>query len=479
MSSYLQQWQRVLSTQPDDYQRSIAARDANLNSFLETEVARRAESATVETAAEELSGVPLAVKDNIAVRSFQLSCGSAILEGMTSPYDATVVSRLVGAGMVPIGKTNLDEFGMGSSTEQSIGGPTNNPWDTDRVAGGSSGGSAAAVAAGLVPVALGSDTGGSVRQPAAFCGIYGLKPTYGTLSRYGLVAYASSLEVIGILAQETAIIRSVYATAAGVDPMDQTSVALPTEAHAGDIKRVAFLAGDLGLDSRTAAAYQKVREVAQDLGVQTEDIELTTAEYVVPAYYTIATAEASANLARFTGIRYGSRPIYAANPEELVRKARAQGFGPEVKLRILLGTYVLRSGFQDQYYIRAQRIRTAIRNELDGLFAKYDLVILPVFPTAPFKHGEAELDAFHQKLADRFTTLANLAAVPALTVPAGVYDGLPVGVQLMGPAFSEDRLLRFADTLATNIPLQRPPDYAQTIAEEFTRVADRSAGNET
>lgn len=483
MSSYLQQWQRVVSTQPDDYQRSLIARDASLNSFLEADVARREDGSSPSTA--DISGVPFAVKDNIAVRSFQLSCGSAILEGLTSPYDATVVSRLVSAGMVPVGKTNLDEFGMGSSTEQSVGGPTNNPWDTDRVAGGSSGGSAAAVAAGLVPVALGSDTGGSVRQPAALCGIYGLKPTYGTLSRYGLVAYASSLEVIGVLAQETSMIRSVYAAAAGVDPMDHTSVELPdgtrdtsggplaeaapsAKADAVDTMRVAFLSGDLGLDSRTAAAYQQVREVVQDLGVQREEIELATAEYVVPAYYTIATAEASANLARFTGIRYGSRPIYAEDPEELVRKARAQGFGPEVKLRILLGTYVLRSGFQDQYYIRAQRIRTAIRNELDGLFAKYDLVILPVFPTAAFKHGETELDAFQQKLADRFTTLANLAAVPALAVPAGVHDGLPVGVQLMGPAFSEDRLLTFAETLATKIPLQRPPDYARTLAEDET-----------
>jgi aspartyl-tRNA(Asn)/glutamyl-tRNA(Gln) amidotransferase subunit A len=370
--------------------------------------------------------------------------------------------------MVPVGKTNLDEFGMGSSTEHSVGGPTNNPWDHERVAGGSSGGSAAAVASGQVPVALGSDTGGSVRQPAAFCGVYGLKPTYGTLSRYGLVAYASSLEVIGIVARDIGLMRTVYETSAGLDEMDQTSIAVPGAAgsDAWLPKRVAFLGGDLGLDRRTAAGYQSARDAIRGLGVEVADVELSTSEYVVPAYYTIATAEASANLARFTGIRYGARPVFAENPEELVRQARAEGFGDEVKLRILLGTYVLRSGFQDQYYIRAQRIRTAIRNELDALLRDNEILVLPVFPTAAFKHGEGELDSFQQKLADRFTTLANLAALPALAIPAGVHDGLPVGVQFMAPPLGEPHLLAFAEAVAGQLPLEMPPTYETDLASQ-------------
>ena len=460
-------WKRVLSDHLGAYERLVRESDAEIGSFLEFDPARRA-SAT--------AGVPFAVKDNIAVRDFQLSCGSRILGDHVAPYDATVVSRLIQAGMVPVGKTNLDEFGMGSSCDNSALGQTHNPWDRSRVPGGSSGGSAAAVAAGLVPVALGSDTGGSVRQPAAFCGVYGLKPTYGVLSRYGLVAYASSLETVGILAMDPGIIRDVLTSAAGVDERDQTSIATgaPGGPRSGDgsdegndhlPRRVAVLAGDLDLDRPTRDGYREFREAVESLGVTVEDIELSTADVAISAYYTIATAEASANLARFNGIRYGERPLYAENPEDLVRKTRSEGFGPEVLQRILLGTYVLRSGFQEQYYQRAQKIRTAVRNELELLFSAHELLILPAFPTVAFPHGDAGLSAFQQKLADRFTTIANLAAVPALSIPAGVHGGLPVGIQVMGPARSEQRLLNFAERLATKLPVARPPDYQRTICD--------------
>jgi len=368
--------------------------------------------------------------------------------------------------MVAVGKTNLDEFGMGSSTDNSALGETNNPWDTTRVAGGSSGGSAAAVAAGLVPVALGSDTGGSIRQPASFCGVYGLKPTYGLLSRFGLVAYASSLETVGVVSDDPVTIRKVLESAGGVDGRDQTSVAPPDRRNEPGMPRsVAFLAGELDLDGPTAAGYAEFRKALTELGVKVKDIELSTADVAVSAYYTIATAEASANLARFNGVRYGERPVYSENQEDLVRAARSQGFGDEVITRILLGTYVLRSGFQEQYYQRAQKIRTAIRNELDEVFRAHDVFALPVFPTVAFAHGDAGLSQFQQKLADRFTTLANLSAVPALSIPSGVFDGLPVGIQVMGPLHSEPQLLKLAENLAPVLPFERPPAFPQSVAE--------------
>ncbi len=419
-----------------------------------------------------LRGLPFAAKDNIAVKGFRLTCGSKILANVLCPYDATAVARLVAAGAVPVGKTNLDEFGMGSSNQHSAFGGAANPWDLSRVPGGSSGGSAAAVAAGLVPFALGSDTGGSVRQPAAFCGVYGLKPTYGTVSRYGLVAYASSLDVIGVLSRDVDMVEAVYRTVAGEDPRDHSSTnpgapaaaagpaaGSPAAAGTWAPKRVAFLAGALDLDPAIQGAYDAARKELESQGVVVEEIELSTLKYVVPAYYTIATAEASANLARYNGVRYGVRPEYAENPDELVRKARDNGFGPEVKSRILLGTYVLRSGFQDQYYLRAQRIRTAIRNELTAAFGSYDLLMLPVFPVPAFAKGEAGLSDFQQKLADRFTCTANLAGTPALSIPTGTADGLPLAVQAMAPAFEEGRLFSVARMLAERFPLETPADF--------------------
>ncbi|MDR1949399.1 MAG: aspartyl/glutamyl-tRNA amidotransferase subunit A [Spirochaetaceae bacterium] len=463
-----------------------------------------------------LRGLPFAVKDNIAVRGFSLSCGSKLLAAFKSPYTATAVRKLEAAGAFVIGKTNMDEFGMGSSTDASALKRTNNPWDQSRVAGGSSGGSAAAVAAGLVPFALGSDTGGSVRQPAAFCGVPGLKPTYGAVSRYGLVAYASSLETIGIIADTTARCRAVFAAIRGGDPRDQTSRDAPAAApslHAGGpaagkadgpakkggrkvigvlsaeavARAIAAAAaaenadGALKTAAQAAALEEEVGrgfELAKTrlaaLGYSLVDVELPSLKYGVPAYYTIATAEASANLARFDGIRYGVRPDWAENPDDLIDKAREAGFGAEVKLRILLGTFVLRSGFQDRYYLRAQRIRAGIRRSFEALLGSSDYgenpggtekpppcdaILLPVFPTRAFGRGETALSPFAQKAADLYTCCANLAGLPALSFPAGVEGGLPVGVQLLGRAFAEATLLDIVESWEAVYPFPHPPGY--------------------
>lgn len=441
----------------EQYAAAVRRHDQSIHAFLEFDPSRR----SAEEPSGALAGIPFAVKDNIAVAEFTLTCGSRMLEELTSPYDATVVSRLLAAGAVPVGKTNLDEFGMGSSGDLSAFGPTNNPWNTDHVAGGSSGGSAAAVAAGFVPLALGSDTGGSVRQPASFCGVYGLKPTYGVVSRYGLVAYASSLEVVGLLTRELPLLRAALAAAAGQDMRDQTSVDLSPAGAAAAPGTVAVLDGDLGLSPAVQRAYDTAVAAARDAGYAIAPITLANAEYYVPVYYTIAMAEASANLARFNGIRYGERPIFAESQEELIRSARAAGFGDEVKLRIVAGTFVLRSGFQDQYYQRAQRIRTAIRAELDQVWEHHTMMLLPVFPTPAFGHDEPTMDSFHQKMADRFTTVANLAALPALSFPVALHEGLPVGMQVMGPRFSEDRLIGFAEAIAERLPPASAPEFAE------------------
>jgi aspartyl-tRNA(Asn)/glutamyl-tRNA(Gln) amidotransferase subunit A len=463
-----------------------------------------------------LKGLPFAVKDNIAVKGFSLSCGSKLLEQLKAPYTATAVKKLLDAGAAPVGKTNLDEFGMGSSTDNSGIKRTNNPWDTTRVPGGSSGGSAAAVAAGLVPFALGSDTGGSVRQPAAFCGVLGLKPTYGAVSRFGLVAYASSLEGIGILSDSAGRCRDVFAVIRGADPLDQTSRNAPEAAPplfnpprartigvlspeavaraialaaqeerstaspsaggrtaedrespetAGAALGVAAQAAELEPEVRRA--FESARAGFAELGYRLVEVELPSLKYGVPAYYTIATAEASANLARFDGVRYGARPEWAENPDELIDKTREAGFGPEVKLRILLGTFVLRSGFQDRYYLRAQRIRSAIRKDFESLLgdgdyraaAPCDAILLPVFPTRAFGRGASSLSPFAQKAADLYTCCANLAGLPALSFPAAVEGGLPVGVQLIGRAFAEGTLLDIAGDWETKHPVPHPAGY--------------------
>jgi aspartyl-tRNA(Asn)/glutamyl-tRNA(Gln) amidotransferase subunit A len=403
-----------------------------------------------------LAGLPFGVKDNIAVKDFPLTCGSKMLANVISPYDATVVDRLQKAGAYVIGKTNLDEFGMGSSTDNSALGQTHNPWDVTRVAGGSSGGSAAAVAAGLVPFALGTDTGGSVRQPASFCGVYGLKPTYGVMSRYGLTAYASSLECPGILAHDLDLLKTVFDVAKGKDDHDQTSLD-PESVAPRPVKTIAVLADLADLDPGVKAVYDQTLAHLKALGYTLVPVTLPTLEYAVPAYYTIATAEAGANLARFNGIRYGLRPVYSENPEQLVRQSRTAGFGNEVKTRIMLGTYVLRSGFQDQYYAKAQKVRTLIRNDFQKVFDQADLLLTPAFPTPAFVHGDKAMNEFQQKLADKFTVTANLIGSPALSFPAGLAGGLPVGMQFTAPAFCEGRLFEAAAAFATKVPVASCP----------------------
>jgi aspartyl-tRNA(Asn)/glutamyl-tRNA(Gln) amidotransferase subunit A len=503
---------------PQDYLSYFKEWEEKVGAFIQFDPEKEPPKETPAPAGEgqNFSGLPFAVKDNIAVEGFSLSCGSKLLAGLKAPYTATAVRKLLAGGAVPVGKTNLDEFGMGSSTDNSGIKRTNNPWDTERVAGGSSGGSAAAVAAGLVPFALGSDTGGSVRQPAAFCGVVGLKPTYGAVSRYGLVAYASSLEGIGVLADSVSRCRDVFALIRGGDPMDQTSrdspaaapalyAAGPGQAKAGKgvigvlspealAKAVAseisagadganetalkLAAGAAELESEVRAGFEKAKQGLADLGYTLKEVDLPSLKYGVPAYYTIATAEASANLARFDGIRYGKRPDWAENPDDLIDKTREAGFGPEVKLRILLGTFVLRSGFQDRYYLRAQRIRWGIRRDFEALLGESEYregtysdtavpednppclaILLPVFPTRAFGRGPSSLSPFAQKAADLYTCCANLAGLPALSFPASVEGGLPVGVQLIGRAFAEGTLLDIAGDYEKDHPVPHPAGY--------------------
>lgn len=444
------------------YNKLINDYDAEINAFLKISPELGAELGkkyTESQALSPLSGLPFGVKDNIAVEKFPLTCGSKILESFVSPYNATAVSRLLSAGAFPVGKVNMDEFGMGSSTENSAYKTTVNPWDSSRVPGGSSGGSAAAVAAGLVPFALGSDTGGSVRQPAAFCGTYGLKPTYGSISRYGLVAYASSLECVGILAGSVEMTKNVFTVIGGKDPMDQTSSngsVNHTDAAASPYT-IGVLSSTEGLEPAVAETYRETIEKLKSLGWQIREISLDTQQYVVPAYYTIATAEASANLARYTGIRYGMREKDITDHESMVRLTRENGFGDEVKLRILLGTYVLRSGFQDQYYVRAQKIRTLIRNEINKIFNDVDMILMPVFPTQAFSFGSKEMTPFQQKIADKYTVTANLTGIPSLSFPTGLKNSLPVGMQLMAPAFCENRLFSAAEIISEGKSIQLAP----------------------
>lgn len=477
-------WKNVLENSPDAYEKAVRARDAQIGAFLEFDPKRYLGDSRLESRVQDqhavLAGLPFGVKDNIAVDRFRLSCGSRILEKFTSPYSATAVQRLVQAGAVPVGKTNLDEFGMGSSTDNSALGSTTNPWNADYVVGGSSGGSAAAVAAGLVPFALGSDTGGSVRQPASFCGVYGLKPTYGTVSRFGLVAYASSLDVVGALSSDIDVLQAVYEVMSGADAFDQTSMdpeplgrsnadasAAAVLGYRGKTPCLGVLKPDqLELTAEVSESYQTCLEGFRSLGYEIKEVSLSMLEYVAPVYYTIATAEASANLARYNGVRYGLRPDFAENPDELVRLSRDEGFGPEVKLRILLGTYVLRSGFQDQYYLRAQKIRTAIRRDFEACFGEVDMILTPTFPRQAFRHGGEDMSPFEQKQADKFTASANLAGVPALSFPAGVRQGLPVGMQLVAPAFGEARVLAAARDYATLYQPEFAPGYERPAGEQ-------------
>lgn len=419
----------------------------------QADVADQALAAGVTHVQQPLLGVPIALKDVIAVKNQPLTCGSKILGDFISPYDATVTEKLKAAGAVLLGRLNMDEFAMGSSTENSAFGGTRNPWDPTRIPGGSSGGSAAAVAADEVIASLGSDTGGSVRQPAALCGCVGLKPTYGRVSRYGLVAFASSLDQIGPLTKDVRDAATMLNVIAGHDPRDSTSIpeSVPDYSAAldQDIRGLKlglpkeYLIG--GLDPEVKQAIDAAVAQLTKLGAEIVEISLPHTDYAVATYYIIATAEASANLARFDGIRYGAR-VDGADPIELYSKTRGAGFGAEVKRRIILGTYVLSSGYYDAYYLRAQKVRTLVRQDFLKAFEQVDAIVAPTTPTAAFKIGEKSEDPLQMYLGDIFTLSCNLAGICGISIPCGFTKSpkLPIGLQLLGKPFGETTLLRVA-----------------------------------
>src|SRR3989440_221277 len=442
-----------------------------LNAFLEIDregALLRADSIDIkpDKSSMPMAGVPIAIKDNICVRGMQTSCGSRILGRYHPPYNATVIDRLQHAGAVVVGKTNCDEFAMGSSNENSAFGPVKNPWDTSRVPGGSSGGSAAAVAAGIVPVALGSDTGGSVRQPAALCGVIGLKPTYGRVSRYGLVAFGSSLDQVGVFARQAADAAVIRQTIAGRDPHDATTADVPVMNYVDETEKnldgvrlgVARALMGEGLDDEVRDAIEKAIDAYKGLGAEIVDVDLPHAKYAIAVYYIIATAEASSNLARYDGVRYGFRAEDAPGLRDMYRKTRDEGFGPEVKRRIMLGTYVLSAGYYDAYYLKAQKVRTLIRQDFLQAFGKCDAVLTPTSPTPAFRFGEKVDDPLAMYLNDVYTVTANLVGVPGISVPCGLSsEGLPIGMQLLAPYWSEAILLRLAHTYQQKNPLGAGP----------------------
>ena len=420
-----------------------------------------------------LAGVPVAIKDNICTTLGRTTCGSKMLEHYTSPFNATVVERLLDAGAVIVGKTNLDEFAMGSSTEHSAFGPTGNPWDPARTPGGSSGGSAAAVAARMVPLALGSDTGGSIRQPAGLTGVVGYKPTYGAVSRYGLVAFASSLDQIGPLARTVEDAALAVSVMSGNDPRDSTSAhrpAVPAAVAERSLQGVKLgvptQVGELLEDADVRASFDAALHAARSAGAEIVDIELPSLAYGIAAYYIVVPAEASSNLARYDGVRYGHR-AEAREGEDLVdlySRSRAEGFGTEVQRRIMLGTHVLSSGYYDAYYNTALKVRRLIKQELDAAFADVDAVFMPATPEPAFPIGEKESDPLALYLQDVFTVTANLAGVPGIVVPGSVCDRggvtLPLGVQLVGPAFGDEALLGLAAALERTLSFTERPALA-------------------
>ncbi len=433
------------------------------------------------TVISPLLGIPIAVKDVLCLGGVRCTCGSRILDNFVPPFHATAVRRLLEAGMVILGKTNTDEFAMGSSTENSAYGPTRNPWDLGRVPGGSSGGSAAAVAARMSPLALGTDTGGSVRQPAAFCGVTGLKPTYGRVSRYGLVAFGSSLDVVGVLGCSAADVAVVYEHIAGHDPLDATTLDSPVDAvrfidHAGEVFRDLRIGvpEEYFIPGMQAEIEQKVREAVghmEALGAQVKSISLPHTSFALPVYYLIAPAEASANLARYDGIRYGPR-AHAETLEEVFRQTRGSQFGPEVKRRIMLGTYALSAGYYDAFYAQASKVRTLIKSDFKDAFEQVDVIAAPVTPTTAFAIGEHRDDPLAMYLEDIFTLPANLAGIPGIAFPVGFdAEGLPIGMQLMGPHFQEAALLQAAHAYQqvtgwhTTQPAIPPSQPASPLAE--------------
>ncbi len=429
--------------------------------------ARQADALRARGGQGRLLGVPLAVKDVLNVQGQRCRCGSKMLEGYRSPYDATAIARLRGEGAIFLGRTNMDEFAMGSTTENSAFGPTRNPWNPACVPGGSSGGSAAVVAADLALAALGSDTGGSVRQPASFCGCTGLKPSYGRISRYGLVAYASSLDQIGPLTKDVEDAALLLSVMAGRDPRDSSSLEAPVDDYAAACRMglkgmklglpKEYFVG--GLEPAVEAAIRAALDTCRSLGAEFVEVSLPHTRFAIPTYYIVATAEASANLARFDGVRYGFRAEATGDVMDLYGKSREQGFGPEVKRRIILGTYVLSSGYYEAYYVRAQQVRTLIRRDFEAAFETCDALLTPVAPTAAYRLGEKSDDPLQMYLGDIFTVPANLAGICGLSVPCGFTPaGLPVGLQALGPAFGESRLMRIGGAFqrATDWHRRRP-----------------------
>jgi aspartyl-tRNA(Asn)/glutamyl-tRNA(Gln) amidotransferase subunit A len=400
-----------------------------------------------------LAGIPIAIKDNLCTKGVATTCASKMLKGFVPPYNATVVERLDQLGMVMVGKTNMDEFAMGSSTENSSVAVTKNPWDTTRIPGGSSGGSAAAVAAGCAAAALGSDTGGSIRQPASLCGLVGLKPTYGRVSRYGLVAFASSLDQIGPLTKDVTDCAILLQAIAGRDPRDSTSASVDVPDYRAALRQpvIGLRLGVPkeyfveGMDPEVEQAVREAIRLYEKMGLTVKEISLPHTRYAVAAYYLVATAEASSNLARYDGVKYGHRTAHASTLAELYTRSRAEGFGPEVKRRIMLGTYALSAGYYNAYYQKAQQVRTLLRRDFDRAFAEVDVIVTPTAPTPAFRIGEKADDPLQMYLSDIFTISANLAGIPALSMPCGLTRAnLPVGLQLLGKPFDEATLLRAA-----------------------------------
>ncbi len=448
--------------------------EGTIHAFLEIdEEGARRQAAEVDrrraagAPAGPLAGVPFAIKDNLALAGRPLTCGSRILEGYVSPFTATAVERLIGAGAIAIGRTNLDEFAMGSSCENSAFGPTRNPWNTTTVPGGSSGGSAAAVAAGVVPFALGSDTGGSVRQPAALCGVVGLKPTWGRVSRWGLVAFASSLDQIGPLARSTRDAALALEVMAGADPLDATSSARPAGGYRSEIEDGVrgLRLGTLreveveGLGAESRRAWQGALERLARLGAEIVEVSVPNLRAAIAAYYIIANSEASANLARFDGVRYGRRVTGGSSLEELHVDSRSSGFGAEVKRRIMLGTFALSSGYHDAYYGRARGVVEAMRHQFGAAFERVDLIASPTAPAGAFALGEKVDDPLAMYLSDIFTTPANLTGLPAVALPSGLDErGLPLSLQLIGRPFEEALLLRAARAFERDLGFRVAPE---------------------
>ncbi|MGC9193874.1 MAG: Asp-tRNA(Asn)/Glu-tRNA(Gln) amidotransferase subunit GatA [Syntrophobacteraceae bacterium] len=451
----------------------ISSIDPEVNAYLATfgekatQEAKLYDSGERQYSASPIAGTPVAIKDVICMRGTPITCGSRILQGFIAPYDATVTEKLRRAGAIFLGKTNLDEFAMGSSTENSAFVKTRNPWDIERVPGGSSGGSAAAVAAGLCAGALGTDTGGSIRQPSSFCGVVGLKPTYGRVSRFGLVAFASSLDQIGPITRDVEDAALLLQAIAGYDPADSTSVDLPVPDYRAGLKqpieglrlgipRQYFIEGT---HPEVERAVREAIATCKNLGAKIVDISLPHTEYGIAAYYIIAPAEASSNLARYDGVKYGHRAQNCADLMDMYRKSRSEGFGSEVKRRIMLGTYVLSAGYYEAYYKKASQVRTLIGRDFLEAFEKCDAILAPVSPIPAFRLGEKSEDPLQMYLSDVFTLPASLAGIPGISVPCGfTSENLPIGLQILGPHFREELVLRIANQFeqATDFHLKSP-----------------------